>query len=99
MSNPHLYAVFQSDEDFQFPSGMKIVGDKIWAVSCQLQNHFTTMATNRKSVKYRVLVGRIDELIKGTGCDKRSAPPTGSLFSSDVQKLQTPKDRIHFNNE
>ncbi|XP_026816392.1 protein yellow-like isoform X2 [Rhopalosiphum maidis] len=69
----HIHTIYKSDEDFQFPSGMKIVDDKVWAVSCQLQNHFTTMVTNRKSVKYRVLVGRVDDLIKRTGCDKRSA--------------------------
>lgn len=74
---------------------MKIVGDKVWAVSCQLQNHFTTMVTNRKSVKYRVLVGRVDDLIKRTGCDKRSgnidmkSPP-------DVQNLDPTKDRLVF---
>ncbi|VVC35639.1 Hypothetical protein CINCED_3A006747 [Cinara cedri] len=77
-----IYTVYESDEDFQFPSGMKLVNDKVWAVSCQLQNHFTTIATDRQSVKYRVLVGRVDELIKGTGCDKRSAAiPKGSQNS------------------
>lgn len=91
----HTHTIYKSDEDFQFPSGMKIVGDKVWAVSCQLQNHFTTMVTNRKSVKYRVLVGRVDDLIKRTGCDKRSgnvdmkSPP-------DVQNLDPTKDRLVF---
>lgn len=74
---------------------MKIVGDKVWAVSCQLQNHFTTMVTNRKSVKYRVLVGRVDELIKRTGCDKRSAN-VDIKMSSNVQKLDPPNDRFVF---
>ncbi|XP_022176747.1 protein yellow-like [Myzus persicae] len=68
----NIHTIYKSDEDFQFPSGMKIAGDKVWAVSSQLQNHFTTMVTNRKSVKYRVLVGRVDELIRRTGCDKRT---------------------------
>lgn len=79
---------------------MKIVGDKVWAVSCQLQNHFTTMATNRKAIKYRVLVGRIDELIKGTGCDKRSAPPysAGLRINPAVQKHGIIKnDHVVFN--
>lgn len=74
---------------------MKIVGDKVWAVSCQLQNHFTTAAPNRKSIKYRVLVGRVEELLKGSGCDKRSAS-VGSQYSSAVQKLDPPKDRLVF---
>lgn len=82
----YTIVIFQSDENFQFPSGMKIVGDKIWAVSSQLQNQFTTIHTNRKSIKYRVLAGYIDELIKGTGCDKRSAPPVQSYIPS-LQKL------------
>jgi len=74
---------------------MKIVGDKVWAVSSQLQNHFTTMATNRKSVKYRVLVGRVDELIKRTGCDKRSAYVDLKL-PSNVQNIDPSKDRLVF---
>lgn len=71
---------------------MKIVGDKVWAVSCQLQNHFTSMATNRKSVKYRVLAGRVDELVKGTGCDKRSAP-VDSKYAFDT-RITFPNDNI-----
>jgi len=74
---------------------MKIAGDKVWAVSSQLQNHFTTMVTNRKSVKYRVLVGRVDELIKRTGCDKRSAY-VDIKMSSNVQNLDPSKDRLVF---
>lgn len=75
---------------------MKIVGDKVWAVSCQLQNHFTTMPPNRKAIKYRVLSGQIDELIKGTGCDKRSAPPVRIQLPPDVQKLDPLGDRLVF---
>ncbi|XP_060851061.1 protein yellow-like [Rhopalosiphum padi] len=93
----NIHTIYKSDEDFQFPSGMKIVGDKLWAVSCQLQNHFTTMVTNRKSVKYRVLVGRVDDLIKRTGCDKRSANVDIKL-QSNVQNLDPTKDRLVFNN-
>jgi len=96
----NIYPMYKNDNDFQFPSGMKIVGDKVWAVSCQLQNHFTTMATNRKAIKYRVLVGRIDELIKGTGCDKRSAPPysAGLRINPAVQKHGIIKnDHVVFN--
>jgi len=74
---------------------MKIVGGKVWAVSSQLQNHFTTMVTNRKSVKYRVLVGRVDELIKRTGCDKRSAF-VDIKMPSNVQILDPSKDRLVF---
>lgn len=74
---------------------MKILGDKVWAVSCQLQNHFTTVAPNRKSIKYRVLVGRVEELLKGSGCDKRSAS-VGSQYSSAAQKLDPLKDRLVF---
>lgn len=74
---------------------MKIVGDKVWAVSCQLQNHFATVVTNNKSVKYRILVGRIDELIKGTGCDKRLAS-VESKPTSAVNKLESPNDRLVF---
>jgi len=74
---------------------MKIVGDKVWAVSSQLQNHFTTMVTNRKSVKYRVLVGRVDELIKRTGCDKRSAYVDLKL-PSNLQNIDPSKDRLVF---
>jgi len=77
---------------------MKIVGDKVWAVSSQLQNHFTTMVTNRKSVKYRVLVGRVDELIKHTGCDKRSAS-VDIKMSSNVQNLDPSKDRLVFSSK
>lgn len=91
----NAFRIFQSNEDFQFPSGMKIVGDNVWAVSCQLQNHFTSAAMNRKSIKYRVLVGRIDELIKGTGCDKRLAP-AGSQFFSAVKKPEPQNTRILF---
>lgn len=78
---------------------MKIIGDKIWAVSSQLQNHFTTMPTNRNAIKYRVLVGKIDELIRGTGCDKRSAQPIrmGSEMYPAVEKLTLPiKDSVIF---
>lgn len=77
---------------------MKIVGDKVWAVSSQLQNHFTTMVTNRKSVKYRVLVGRVDELIKRTGCDKRSAYDDLKL-PSNVQNIDSSKDRLIFSGD
>lgn len=91
----NTFITFQSDENFQFPSGMKIVGDKVWAVSCQLQNHLAATAPNRKSIKYRVLVGRVEELLKGTGCDKRSAS-VGSPYSSAVQKLDPSKDRLIF---
>lgn len=91
----NIHTIYKSDEDFQFPSGMKIAGDKVWAVSSQLQNHFTTMVTNRKSVKYRVLVGRVDELIRRTGCDKRSAY-VDIKMSSNVQNLDPSKDRLVF---
>lgn len=54
------------------------------------------MAPNRKAIKYRVLAGQIDELIKGTGCDKRSAPPVRLQLPSGVQKLDSPNERLVF---
>ncbi|XP_025201994.1 protein yellow-like isoform X1 [Melanaphis sacchari] len=89
-TSKYTHMIYKNDEDFQFPTGMKIVGDKLWAVSCQLQNHFTTMVTNRKSIKCRVLVGRIDDLIRRTGCNKRSA-------NLDINLTDDPsKDRLVF---
>ncbi|XP_001942648.2 protein yellow-like [Acyrthosiphon pisum] len=87
----YIHTIYKSDEDFQFPSGMKIVGDKVWAVSSQLQNQFTTMVTDSNSVKYRVLVGQVDELIKSTGCNKRLA--------SNIQNLDPSKDRLVFSSK
>ncbi|XP_050432424.1 protein yellow-like isoform X1 [Adelges cooleyi] len=87
----NIPVVYKSDRDFQFPSGMKIVGDRIWVVSNQLQNHFTTLVNDRSSIKYRVLVGRVDDLIRGTGCDKRFAPIRTPIAA---QKIKPPQSLV-----
>lgn len=63
-----MFDILQNHQDFQFPTGMKIVNDKLWAVACQLQNQFSTTKSDPKSIKCRVLVGQLGELINNPGC-------------------------------
>lgn len=63
-----MFDIFQSRQDFQFPTSIKIVDNNLWAVACQLQNQFSTTKPDPKSIKCRVLVGQLDELINNTGC-------------------------------
>lgn len=90
----------QDDVNFQFPSGMKIIGDQLWAVSNQLQNLFISDPLNPNTIKYRVLVGKIDDLLDGTGCSKRLASPYNPSPSPSIAAYMLTnlnKDRVIFN--
>uniref|UniRef100_A0A2S2R7V0 Protein yellow n=1 Tax=Sipha flava TaxID=143950 RepID=A0A2S2R7V0_9HEMI len=64
----NTHEMYKNHQDFQFPTGMKIVKDKLWVVACQLQNQFSTTKPDPKSIKCRVLVDQLDGLINNAGC-------------------------------
>lgn len=55
----------------QFPSGVKVIGDSLWIVTTKFQK-FIAGTAKPDEVKYRILAGSVSNLIRGSGCDKRS---------------------------
>lgn len=61
----------QDNHTLQFPSGIKIFGDTIYVMTSELQN-FIAGTQKINDVKYRILVGSVSDLVRGTGCEQRS---------------------------
>ncbi|BET00510.1 melanin biosynthetic process [Nesidiocoris tenuis] len=54
--------VAKDDEVIQFPTGMKIAGDKFIMLTARLQNMLVTGVPNRHEINYRILQGDVDVL-------------------------------------
>ncbi|XP_065209850.1 protein yellow-like isoform X2 [Planococcus citri] len=74
----NIHIAQQDNETLQFPSGIKIFGDTIYILTSELQN-FIAGTTRANDVKYRILVGSVSDLVRGTGCDQRKHVATSTI--------------------
>ncbi|KAL6977962.1 Major royal jelly protein [Sarracenia purpurea var. burkii] len=70
-THENIHITQQDNHTLQFPSGIKIFGDTIYVMTSELQN-FIAGTQKINDVKYRILVGSVSDLVRGTGCEQRS---------------------------
>ncbi|KAG8262362.1 hypothetical protein J6590_053846 [Homalodisca vitripennis] len=57
----------KDDAALQFTSGIKVYGNKLYAATSRLQNYITNRISENED-NYRVLVGDLQEMTRGTKC-------------------------------
>ncbi|RZF49036.1 hypothetical protein LSTR_LSTR011398 [Laodelphax striatellus] len=70
----NIEIVEQDDERLQFASGLKVYKHKVWVTTSRFQNYFTNIM-NPNETNFRISVGRVDDLVRGTTCEM---PPGGA---------------------
>ncbi|XP_046686999.1 LOW QUALITY PROTEIN: protein yellow-like [Homalodisca vitripennis] len=63
----NLVSLAKDDTALQFNSGIKVYGNKLYAATSRLQNYITNRISENED-NYRVLVGDLQEMTRGTQC-------------------------------
>lgn len=85
----YLSSTLQDDTTLQFNAGIKVYGKKLYAATNRLQN-FITRQIPVEEVNYRILVGDVEQMTRGTKCQVTSGDRVDDIYAPNSESVDFP---------